>query len=59
MTPSHELNLWDVESSELLVVLTGPTGPAVSQSQNEILISTSANEIEIPADLKPLKLVIS
>jgi hypothetical protein len=48
-----------MNNSELLVVLTGPTGPAVSQSQNEILISTSANEIEIPADLKPLKLVIS
>jgi hypothetical protein len=48
-----------MNNSELLVVLTGPTGPAVSQSQNEILISTSANESEIPADLKPLKLVIS
>ncbi len=48
-----------MNNTELLVVLTGPTGPAVSQSQNEILVSASAAEVEIPADLKPLKLVIS
>lgn len=59
MKPSREFNLWDIESSELPVVLTGPTGPAVSQSQNEILISTNSNDGEIPSDLKPLKLVIS
>jgi hypothetical protein len=48
-----------MNSSELLVVLTGPTGPAVSQSQNEILISKSTVDTEMPPDLKPLKLVIS
>ena len=48
-----------MNNTELLVVLTGPTGPAVSQSQNEILVSASAAEADVPADLKPLKLVIS
>ncbi len=48
-----------MNNSELLVVLTGPTGPAVSLTENEILVSASTPEVQIPADLKPLKLVIS
>jgi hypothetical protein len=48
-----------MNNTELLVVLTGPTGPAVSQIENEILVSASSSEATIPADLKPLKLVIS
>jgi hypothetical protein len=48
-----------MNNTDLLVVLTGPTGPAVSQTENEILVSASSSEAIIPADLKPLKLVIS
>lgn len=48
-----------MNNQELLVVVTGPTGPAVSQNQDEILLSASIVETEVPTNLKPLRLKIS
>jgi hypothetical protein len=49
----------EMSSQEVLVIVAGPTGPAVSLNQNEVLLSASVDSLQAPAELKPLVLKIS